>query len=153
MRVHLALLLAGVFLAACATQPEPDSTRPISMDDPPEALIGTWQLTGVITPHGQFLEPAGTRFTIEISPQGDAAGSAACNNWNSNVQHVDDRHLSFGAIGFTRVECQLQHHDARAVEERFVIDLTRTMEWSRRSDTLTLQFQDGQEWELTRPGD
>ncbi|MFV8833525.1 META domain-containing protein [Aquisalimonas sp.] len=151
MRVRSTLFLTGVLLAGCATDPQPDTVRPVSMDEPPEALVGDWRVVGAVDPQGRYLEPDAVSFSLEIADDGQVAGSAACNSWNAQVEHVDDDHLRFGAIGLTRAACQIQDPDARAFEDLFVTNLTRTMEWSRSSDTLVLRFQDGQEWELTAP--
>lgn len=151
MRLRLTLLLAGLALAACATDPQPETVRPVSMDEPPEILVGNWRVAGAIDAQGRYLEPDALDFTIEIASDGNVAGSAACNSWNGQVEHVDDDYLRFGAIGLTRAACQIQDADARAFEQEFVTNLTRTMEWSHSGDTLVLRFQDGQEWELTQP--
>lgn len=151
MRLRVTLLLAGLVLSACATDPQPETVRPVSMDEPPEALAGNWRVVGAVDPQGRYLEPGAVSFTIEIASDGNGAGSAACNSWNGQVEHVDDDHLRFGAIGLTRAACHIQDPDARAFEDLFVTNLTRTMEWSRSSDMLVLRFQDGQEWELTAP--
>ena len=157
MRVSRAFLGTVVLLAGCATGPESDdepaTIRAASMAEPPEEITGNWRVQGVIDAQGRYLEPDGAPFTMEIGSNGDAAGLAACNNWNGNVEHVDETHLRMGAIGFTRQACPLDDQDAQLFERTFVTDLTRTMEWSRSSDTLTLRFQDGQEWELARPDD
>ena len=149
---HLLLVVAGAaMVGACSTGPEPEQEgiRVASMDAPPDDITGAWRVTGAIDRQGQHLQPDAAPFTVEIDADGNVAGQAACNNWNASIEHVDEDHLRFGAIGLTRQECNVQDSDSRTFERDFVNNLTRTMEWSRASDTLVLQFQDGQEWELT----
>lgn len=148
----LALFCAAV-ITGCASGPAPEEQgiRAESMDAPPEELTGAWRVTRAISAQGRNLQPDAVPFTVEIDGEGNAAGQAACNTWNASVEHVDESNLRFGAIGMTREACNVQHADSQVFEQDFVDNLTRTMEWSRASDTLTLRFQDGQEWELSRP--
>jgi len=149
---RLLLVLAGaLLLGACSTGPEPEEEgiQVASMDAPPDDITGAWRVTGAIDPQGRSLQPDAAPFTVEINSEGNVAGQAACNNWNANVEHVDEEHLRFGAIGLTTEQCNVQDPDSQAFERDFVNNLTRTMEWTRSSDTLVLRFQDGQEWELT----
>ena len=148
------LVLAGaLLLAGCSTGPEPEQEgiRVASMDAPPDDITGAWRVTGAIDPQGRSLRPDAAPFTVEIDGEGNVAGQAACNNWNASVEHVDEEHLRFGAIGLTTEQCNIQDSDSQTFERDFINNLTRTMEWTRSSDTLVLRFQDGQEWELTRP--
>lgn len=156
MSLRATVAIAAVMvlgLAGCATESEPGGIRAPSADaTPPDALVGVWRVERAIGPDGAILEPEGSTFTMEIDSDGNAAGQAACNSWNASVAGADADRLRFGAIGLTRAGCGLQG-DARAFEQRYVNDLTRTMQWSRSDDTLVLRFQDGQEWELSRSGD
>ncbi len=146
---------AALVLAGCGTGPEPEEEgiRVASMDAPPEELAGQWRVTGAVDAQGQHLQPDAAPFTVEITGDGNVAGRAACNNWNGSVEHVDEEYLRFGAIGLTTEQCNIEDQDSQTFERDFVNNLTRTMEWSRSSDTLVLQFQDGQEWELTPASD
>jgi len=97
-----AVLAGGLLLAGgCAAPAEREPAGTSAVD----RITGTtWEWTGTVTPEGniEVAEPA--RYTIRLTPGGEARIRYDCNHGGSFYE-IDESSFSFGPLTATRVPC------------------------------------------------
>jgi heat shock protein HslJ len=127
IRTTIALILAGLLLAACGEPAVGGGTTPL--DD----ITGAWQLTsGTVDGNAVPMEP-GYPITLTIE-DGEMGGTAACNGYGGTYQ-ADGGRISFGAISITEMGCDGGVMDS---ESAYMAALSAVDEYRIGDQALTL---------------
>lgn len=127
------LLITFLVIAACSSSKNEAATGNNEVSKAEQQLHDIWVL--------QWMEGYAVDSTtfpqelprLELNPaDSSVVGFTGCNNLNGNITCTDDGQLSFGAIGTTRMYCEI------VPEPAFLDFLTKTDTYSRDGLTLWL---------------
>jgi len=120
--------------------PVPSPASPVTTTLPAGLVGVTWVLAGMGPDAVPGTLPAGAAVTLEITPDGQASGRAACNRYSGSVT-VDEDQLAFGTLVQTEMACE----QALMTLERAYLDALMTAESFELSDELlTIRYDEGQ---------
>lgn len=70
------------------------------------AIAGTWVLSSGQGPDGEISPDGNSLLDLDISPDGDAAGSGGCNRLHFNIDVKDNGEATLGPVTSTMMACE-----------------------------------------------
>jgi heat shock protein HslJ len=129
--LSLALILSGCANMSSASQTS--SQRVVS----PEAAIGkAWHWEAMTTPTETIEVPNPERYTLELSPDGNAAASFDCNRGGGSYRIAEGK-LSFGPFVSTQMACP-----PPSLGDRYAQELSKVVSFYIEGARLYLELTD-----------
>lgn len=123
-------------------------SNPATTNPPP---VGKWLLQNVTQEDGSFsLKDSQQTYTLELSSDGKATGSVACNRWHGTASfgHLNNGlgTLQLDVTGTSRKRCMFKEEHEQKLEYRYLKQLKAPATYAVANNSLTLTLSNQEVW-------
>lgn len=133
-------------------QIEPAAQHPPTTNTLP---VGKWLLQNVTSERDSFsLKDSQQTYTLELSNDGKATGSVACNRWHGSASYGNADNglgtLQLNVTGTSRKRCMFKNENEQQLEYRYLKQLKEPASYVIANNSLTLTLHNKEVWLYTK---